>query len=78
LDGTPQLVVCPDGITSLEKNINTRKRNTKAMLGASKEVGLEVTAENVKYLLMLCHQNAGQTRSMKTNSFEKFVYLVMA
>jgi hypothetical protein len=50
LDGTHKLLICADGI-----------KNRKAMLGASKEVGLEVTAENAKYLLMLCHRMQDKT-----------------
>jgi hypothetical protein len=51
------------------------------VLAASKEVGVDITAENAKYeyMLMLCHQNAGQNRSIKTDirSFEKFIYFGM-
>jgi hypothetical protein len=52
----------------------------KALLGASKEVGLEVNPEKTKYMLVSRCQKAGQRQSIKTasRSFEdmaKFKYL---
>jgi hypothetical protein len=32
------------------------KRSSEALLGASKEVRLEVNAERTKYILLFCHQ----------------------
>jgi hypothetical protein len=56
-------------------------RETKALLEASKEVGLEVNPEKSKYLLVSRCQKAGQGQSIKigNRSFEcveKFKYLV--
>jgi hypothetical protein len=58
----------------------TIKKNTKTLIGASKEVGLEVTAEKTEYMLLSHHQNAGQNHSIKIGdrSFEnvaQFKYL---
>jgi hypothetical protein len=42
------------------------------MLGASKEVGLEINAEEAKYVLMSRHQNAGPNNrtNIANKSFE--------
>jgi hypothetical protein len=63
-----------------EKNINSTKKNTEALLEASKEVGLEVNPEKTKYMLISRSQKIGQKHSIKTGnrSFEdeaKFKYL---
>jgi len=47
----------------LDKNTNTIKRNTEALLQASKEVGMEVNTEMTKHMGVSCHQNAGQNHS---------------
>jgi hypothetical protein len=40
---------------------------------AGREIGLEMNADNTKYMVMSRDQNAGQSYSMKTdnNSFER-------
>jgi hypothetical protein len=62
------------------ENIDTIERNTKALLDASKEVGLEVNPEKTKYMLVSRCQKAGERQSIKigNRSFEsvaKFKYL---
>jgi hypothetical protein len=39
----------------LGDNIYTIKKNTETVIGASKEVGLEVNAEKSKYMLLSHH-----------------------
>jgi hypothetical protein len=56
------------------------QRNTKTLLDASKEVGLEVNPEKTKYMLVSRCQKAGQRQSVNigNRSFEsvaKFKYL---
>jgi hypothetical protein len=56
------------------------KKNTKTLLGASNEVGLEVKPERTKYMLMSRSQKTGQKHSIKiaNRSFKevgKFKYL---
>jgi hypothetical protein len=43
--------------------VNTIQRNTKALLYASKEVGLEVNPEKTKYMLVSRCQKAGRTEA---------------
>jgi hypothetical protein len=49
------------------------EKNTEAVVDASKEIGLEVSAEKITYMIMSRDQNAGQNHSIKTgnNSFER-------
>jgi hypothetical protein len=49
LNGTHQLLVYADDVNLLGDNIDTIKKNTKSLIGARKEDGLEVNAENTKY-----------------------------
>jgi hypothetical protein len=62
------------------ENVDTIQKNTKAVLDASKEVGLEVNPEKTKYILVSKCQKGGQRQSIKiaNRSFEdvlKFKYL---
>jgi len=43
------------------------------LVGAGKEIGLEVNADKTKYMVMSRDQNAGRSHSMKTenSSFER-------
>jgi hypothetical protein len=80
LNGTHQLLVYVDDVNLLGNNIDTIKKNTGTLIGASKKLGLEVNAEKTKYMLLSRHQNAGQNHNIKTGgtSFEnvaQFKYL---
>lgn len=55
--GHNQFVVYTDDVNVLE--VNMTKRNTEALIEASKEVGLEVNTENTKSILLSHYQNSG-------------------
>jgi hypothetical protein len=65
LNGTHQLLVYADYVNIVGENIDTIQKNTKALLDASKEVGLEVNLEKTKYMLVSRCQKAGQRQSIK-------------
>jgi hypothetical protein len=69
-----------DDVNLLGDNIDTIKKNRETLIGASKEVGLEVNAEKTKDMLLSRHQNARQNQNIKIGdrSFEnlaQFKYL---
>jgi hypothetical protein len=77
---TSAFLASADDVNIVGENIDTIQRNTKALLDASKEIGLEVNLEKTKYMLASRCQKAGQRQSIKigNSSFEsvaKFKYL---
>jgi hypothetical protein len=51
-------------VNLLENNTDTIKKNTETLIDSSKGVGLEVNGEKTKYMLLSCHQNAGQNHDI--------------
>jgi hypothetical protein len=78
LKGTHQLLVYADDVNLLGDNIDTKKKNTETRTDASKETGIEVKAEETKYMLLSRHQNAEQNHNIKTanKSFENVVHFI--
>jgi hypothetical protein len=60
-----QLLVYVDDVNLLGDNIDTVKKITEALSDASKEGGLEVTAEKTMYMLLSRHQNATQNHHIQ-------------
>ena len=58
LNGTHQLLGYADG-NILGRSVHAIKKNTEALVVASKETGLEVNAGKTKYMVMSQDQNAG-------------------
>jgi hypothetical protein len=76
LNGTHQLLVYAD-------DVNLLGDSTETLIDVSKDFGIEVNTEKIKYMLLSHHQNAGQNHNIKTGNryFEKaaqFRYLGMA
>ena len=80
LTGTHQLLVYADDVNILGGSVHTIKKNAEALVVASKEIGLEVNGDKIKYMVMSYDQNAGRSHSIKieNSSFqfmEGFKYL---
>jgi len=74
-------MVNTDDDNILGGSVHTVKENAEALVVASKETGLEVIADETKYMVMSRDQNAEGSHSIKTDnsSFERakeFKYLV--
>jgi len=56
-----------------EGRVHTIKKNTEALVFASKEIGLEVNTDQTKYMVISGDQNAGRSHDIKmhNSSFER-------
>jgi hypothetical protein len=72
LNGTHQLLVYADFVNLLVRSIHTIRKNTEALVIASKEIGLEVNTEKTKYMGMSYEQKTGQNGNIEigNKSFE--------
>jgi len=59
LNGTHQLLAYADDVNILGGSIHTLKENAEALVAATREIGLEISADKTKYMVMSQDQNAG-------------------
>ena len=66
-------MVYANDINMLGRSVHTIKKNTEALVVASKQTGIGVNARKTKYMAMSQDQNAGQNHNIKTDnkSFER-------
>jgi len=73
LNGTYQLLAYVDDVNILGGNIRTLKENAEALVAATREIGLEVSADKTKYMVMSRDKNAGRIHSVRidNSTFER-------
>jgi len=55
-------------VNKLEGSVNTVKENAEALVVASKEIGLEVNADETKYIVISRDQDAGRSQNVKNDN----------
>ena len=80
LNGTHQLLAYANDVNILAGSIHSPKENAEALVAATSEIGLEVSASKTKYMFMSLDQNAGRICNVSINNstFERvegFKYL---
>jgi len=73
LNGTHQLLAYADDVNILGGSIHTLKENAETLVAATREIGLEVSADKTKYMVMSQDQNAERIQSVRidNNTFER-------
>jgi hypothetical protein len=73
LNGTHQLLFYADDVNILGGSVYTIKKNTEALVVASKETGLKENADKTKYIIMYRDENAGRSHNIMidNSSFER-------
>ena len=67
LNGTHQCLVYADDVNILCGSIHSIKKNTEALVVASKEIGLEVNADKTKYMGVSRNHNGVHSQNKKLN-----------
>jgi len=80
LNVTHQLLAYADDVKILGGSIHNLKENAEALVAATREIGLEVSADKTKYMVMTRDQNAEQIHSVRMDNsaferVEEFKYL---
>jgi len=80
LNGTHQLLAYVDDVNILGGSIHMLKENADALVDATREIGMEVSADKTKCMVMSRDQNAGRIHSVRTDNsifewVEEFKYL---
>jgi hypothetical protein len=68
LNGTHKLLAYPDDVNILGGSIHSLKENAEALVAATREMGLEVSADKTKYMVMSGDQNAGRIHSVRIDN----------
>jgi hypothetical protein len=58
-------LVYADDINLVGDSTNTIKEYTETLLGASRDIGLEINAEKTKYMIMSPHPKSGQNQNIR-------------
>jgi hypothetical protein len=66
MNGTHRFLAYADDVDLLGGNTDITNKNTKTLIDANKEVGLEIIAKKTKYMLFSRSQNVGRNRDIKT------------
>jgi len=79
LNGTLQLLAYANDVNILGRSVHTVKKNARTLVAAAKEIGLEVNADEITYMVVSRDQRAGRNQSVKNDSksfegVEKFKY----
>jgi len=79
-NGTHQFLAYADDVNILGGNIHTLKENAESLVAATWEIGLEVSTDKTKYMVMSQDQNAGRIHSVRIDNstfkrVEEFKYL---
>ena len=80
LNGTHQLLAYADDVNILGGSTHTLLENAEALVAATRGIGLEVSADKTKYMVMSRDQNAGQNHNVRIDNntlerVEEFKYL---
>jgi hypothetical protein len=80
LNGTHQLLAYADDVNILGGSIYNLKENAEALVAATTETELELSADKTKHMVMTRDQNAGRIHSVRMDNstferVEEFKYL---
>ena len=80
LNGIHQLLAYANDVNILGGSIHTPKENAEALVAATREIGLKVSADKTKYMVTSRDQNAGRNYNVRIDNstferVEEFKYL---
>ena len=72
-NGTHQLLAYADDVNIPGGSTHTIRENTEALVAATRVIGLEVSADKTKYMVMSRDHNAGRNQSVRidNSTFER-------
>jgi hypothetical protein len=68
LNGTHQRLAYADDVNVLEGSVHTVRENAVALVFATKEIGLDVTSDKTKYIVITPDRNAGRGHGVKIDN----------